>query len=233
MRIHLAVLTAALALAPLAAHAQPLGWQVLPDGNVTYTAEYTTSGSFTCGSPGFLPVGATCSASGNAITIGNGGAFLTLAFNGIASQRITAANYESRPVTLGSITKTFGGSGPFTFPASLNPNVLGFTFDLTINGSARRFGYRFDGSATELPVNCCEYFPAPNYGFGTAPPPPPYRGVSVLFERVGGLTIRTTDTAPLGVTAVVGIIPEPATVALVGLGALAVGLYGARCRPNG
>lgn len=239
MRPRAAVSAAALALAPLAAAAQPLGWSTQPDGAATYTADYTSSGRFVCGPSFFLPPGASCAAAGNSITIGSGSAFLTLAFNGVTSQRITATSSGNDVVTLGNLTKTFTGTGPFLFPVNTNPNVLGFTFELSLaslapstSTSASRYGYRFDGSTTTLPVNCCPEY-SPFLILGTTPPPPQYRGYGpVVFDRIRHLTLRTTDSAPIGVTAVVGIVPEPATVTLMGAGLLVVGAV-ARRRARG
>lgn len=189
-----------------------------------FSGTYTSSGSFFCDGAGF-PVGSTCSASGNSLTLGSGGSLLTLTYVPLAPQTILV-NGTRRPITFGSITESFSGSGPFAFPVGKNPNLLTFGFVLTITGTNNRFGFTESGSHTfgyvvtdptgTQHVNCCNYYSGYTFAGGGE------------LEQFGDVPL-STNGAPALVTGTIGTVPEPATLALT-LGGLAVLGAGARRR---
>jgi hypothetical protein len=138
--------------------------------------------------------------------------------------------------TLGTITKSFGGSGPFEFPRGINTDVLtfGFALQLTASGPAsgaavRRFGYIVAAApTTEVRVTCCENF-ATYLVLPTTQPPAPFRYGPVVFDTFTDLPLRIDATA-VGVGAAVALVPEPATIAFTAAGLAGAGLTIARRR---
>ncbi len=212
-------LTAALILAP---ELEGQGWVKLPNGEMAYITDMTTTGFFQCGDPFYL-IG-SCNVSGNSITLGSGGAFMTLTFQGI-SQIITATNV-SQQVHLGSVTKTFSGTGPFLFPTSTNMNVpLFFVYmHLATSSPLVRSGTWGAGylplSRTAIPKSCCDYLPDV-VEFSMDPSPPPFMYGGFVFDAFSGTTLTVTGE-PMDIYANVGIVPEPATIWLTGTGLVGV-----------
>jgi hypothetical protein len=230
-----AFVTAMLAAMPLVGGAQTLGWGPPADGPA-YTASYTTSATASCLNPEYLAAGMSCVASGNAITLGNNGAFLTLTFAG-STQNITATNALT-PVTLGSITQAFSGVGPFEFPRprpGLNPF---FGFDVRVAQTSPAVASSRFSLGYQLPQTPQSSLPH-LFLFGTSgfalfpvtPPPPPFRYVNVSLGGFGDMTLRT-DGSPVVLAARVSLVPEPSTFALAGVGACAV-VLAARRRERG
>ncbi|MGH7693639.1 MAG: PEP-CTERM sorting domain-containing protein, partial [Gemmatimonadaceae bacterium] len=131
----------------------------------------------------------------------------------------------AQPVQLGTATKTFGGSGPFLFPASTNINVPLFFFFINLSTTTPLPGFGQWGagylplSRTTIPKSCCDYLPdwVP---FATLPPPPGYTYGAFTFDGFFGTTMTVTEE-PLNISANVGIVPEPATIWLTGTGLVA------------
>lgn len=220
----LALAAALLVAVPVTTHAQPLGWSFV-DGEPAYTADYTTEGIFSCGTQRFLP-GTSCAATGTTLTLGNGGNFVTFAFVG-TTQRLTATA-EATPVTLATITKSFSGTGPFTFPVTSRRPGWAFGLEVRIGRDETQVRYRrLDGGTTAV-SNCCEG----NRDYLSRPVPPfdRFRYTHVVFSGFDQLVL-TTAPAPDELTVRVGLVPEPGTWALLGTGLLAVGGVARRRQP--
>lgn len=189
------------------------------DSFVLGTTAFTTSGVFTCAGFGAL----ACSGSGtNTLTLGSGSNTATLTFTGVDTE-LTVTN-RARPVTLGTFTTT--GPEDFTFPTRRNPNVAIIRFDFTLDhsepidsakttrmsfgpggGTSARYltgmGYmRFSLASLNLPEGANYSYMV--YDFNIRP-----------FALPGNGSID--------LTANVGVVPEPATMLLVG-GGLAAAL---------
>jgi hypothetical protein len=213
---HVFLFAAGLAFAP---PVSAQGWVSLPNGGLGYITNYTTTGFFTCGDPFFM-IG-SCSASGNSITLGSGGSAITFAFQGL-STFIMATNVR-QPVNLGTVSKSFSGSGPFLFPASTNINVPLFFFWVQVSTSSPLpaqgllgGGYR-PTSRTSIPVNCCDGIGSNSVSLPVTPPPAPFGYTAVVYYGFSGTTMTTTPE-PLFITSTVGIVPEPGTLWLTGTG---------------
>jgi hypothetical protein len=166
------------------------------------TTQLTTSGMFSC------RAAPTCAASGNTVVLGSGDAAVTLTFTGV--ETTVPVSNETVPVTLGTIAAS--SSSP-TFPTRLNMQlpILRFTLTLTQSApfadtSSRLLEYG-PGGRTVLPFTMgsnyllldggVEGYGAMVYTLGL--PPIPMNGFSTI-------------------TADAGVVPEPATLVLVGLG---------------
>jgi len=198
------------------------GWVHLPNGQLGYITDYTTTGFFKCAAP-FYVIG-SCSASGNTMTLGTGGSSITFTFQGVSqTQTITAG--KSAQVSLGTISKTFSGSGPHVFPGGRHRNVPLFYFSIIFNTSfpiaatdTWTGGY-LARSPTRMPDNCCDGL-GPNYvSFPVTEPPPPYGYTQLVFHDFEGTTF-TTDPYDIDITGQAAVIPEPATIWLTGSGLL-------------
>ncbi|MGH7712442.1 MAG: PEP-CTERM sorting domain-containing protein [Gemmatimonadaceae bacterium] len=222
-----AVALCAIALVAPAAVAQ--GWVHLPNGQLGYVTDNTTTGFFTCGNPFFIL--GSCSASGNTMTLGSGGSAVTFTFQGVA-QTITASAGKSTQVNVGRITKSFAGSGPHVFPASKNISAPLFFFSIIFNTSFPiagsgiwRGGYRAT-SPTGIRANCCTGGQTA-VGLPVTTPPAHYRYNQLIYYGFPSTTI-TVGPEEIDVFAKVAVIPEPATIWLTGSGL--VGLYAFRRR---
>ena len=202
-----------------ASELQSQSWVTLPNGELGYITNYTTTGFFQCGEA-YAIIG-TCQESGNSITLGSGGNFLTLIFQGI-SQAILVTNTPQRHI-LGNVTKSFSGPGQFTFPRSRNVNTPLFSLSMALNSTfpvpgalSWQLSY-FALSLTNIPCNNCDY--APQTGYATSPPPAGYGYGAVSWESIQGAGINVFP-APMQLSATAAITPEPATLVLTVTGCL-------------
>jgi PEP-CTERM motif len=210
----------AIALLPLQ-RARADGWALLPNGEWGFTQQVSTSGLFTCLNAQYYLAGGSCVASGNSVTLVSGASSMTVTFTG-SIQSVLATGIRSGPLVMGTFTKSFSG-GPFTIPPMASRFSALFNFRLTLNGSTGTSGSVTSGYTSEagnsLPYNCCEYPTWTQLGIGAVPPGLTYS--SAVFDTFAGRDI-TFDTSPHTITAAVGLVPEPASVALLMGGLLGV-----------
>lgn len=201
-----------LALLASAGTARAEPYMILPDGSLVFNAVYSTQGVFTCGS--VLP----CSGSGtNTITLGSGSSEVTISFTGV-SAAATVGNVAVS-VPLGSFN-TVADDPAFTFPSHPNPNVsvLAFTLMMTQTSPAAGAGSRFmtfgPGGGSELSVLEA---PVSFFAFPTGSNPPGFSYTLIVYSLSPfPFSLRANDVTLLAAEA--GVIPEPATLALVGSG---------------
>lgn len=211
-------------------------WTTLPNGETQYTATYSTSGSFRCWPwMDHLP-GVACSTGANSLTLEKAGSAVTFTYFGFSGSQIVES-YATRRLNLGDVTVDFTGPEPFAFPTNLRPDVNGLGWlDVTVHipgpdGSmiARTVPYSTLPVGSSLSWRGCHiFYVGCTYGIPIEPDP---RG----FIR--GLLILNPGTPPMPavdgrytITAAAAVVPEPATVALLGTGLLAVGGIAARRR---
>jgi hypothetical protein len=211
-------------------------WVTLPNGELGFITTLTTTGFFQCGDPFFMIGSCQVSANGNSLTLGSGGAFMTLTFLGL-SQSIMATNI-AQPVYVGSVTKSFSGSGQFLFPTSTNSNVpLFFLYiDIGLQAGTPLWGSVWGAaylplSRTSIPRGSWDT--GDGLGWGIIPSPEPYTYGSVALDPFWGATMTVTGE-PLQIYANAGIAPEPATIWLTGTGlaVVAASLRRRRKRPD-
>jgi hypothetical protein len=210
----------------------------LPNGELGFITTMTTTGFFQCGDPFYL-IG-SCQASGRSITLGSGGAFMTLTFQGLR-QTILATNV-SQPVHYGTVTKSFSGTTPFLFPTSKHIGVPLFFFYIqvglsgttpSLGGGTWGAGYR-PVSRTSIPKTCCDYLDNALAFVPTTPSPPPSNYSAVAFDHFWGMTMTATGE-PADIYSNMAIVPEPATIWLTGTGIMCVAaaLRRRRRKPSG
>jgi hypothetical protein len=206
------------------------GWAQLPNGNWGYTLDLASAGTFRCLSVALLPPGTSCAAAGNAITLGNAGATLTMTFTG-TTQTVTATTVGARVGPVGTITKAFGGSGPFSFPLQTNPNVflLGLTVRLETTsplpsaGAVEAFYQRV--SPAQLTGGGSRYVVFP-----VTPHPTGLRYPNVVLDGFVPPAITLDASAVVFPGLQIGVVPEPAPLALVAAGAAGLAAAAARRR---
>lgn len=209
----------------LASDLESQGWVTLPNGELGFITSLTTTGFFQCGEA-YAIIG-SCQASGNSITLGSGGSFMTMMFQGL-SQIITATNVGT-PVQLGTVTKSFSGSGPFLFPASRNINAVLFYFFINLavtgatpgwtTGSTWGAGY-LPLSRTSIPKSCCDYLPD-FVAFDAGQSPAPFNYGMLIFDGFWE-TKMTATGEPMTIYTNAAILPEPSTIWLTGTGIMCV-----------
>jgi hypothetical protein len=193
---------------------------IRPDGSVAFDTALMTSGVFRCQGP------IACSGSGtNSVTFGSGSKQATITFNGVTTA-LQVTN-RAQPVTLGTFTVV--STPGFTFPARGNVNLpllhFGLIFEHTspTPGISRR-GWTFGpGGRDQLPVLI---------GMSSVGLPldvnPPGVGYSAFVYTVRPFPFSIPANGSLDLVANVGVVPEPATMLLVGSGI--AGLLAARRR---
>ena len=168
------------------------------------TASLTTSGVFVC-----LHEPA-CSSSGSTVTLGTGEDAATLTFTGVNTP-VPITN-EALPVTLGTLAAS---SNSATFPTRTNPLLPIVRLNLTLSQSSpvastmTRWLFFGPGGDTEL-----AYLMGPSYFQLNAGPVPEGYGSMVYSFTVPAIPMNGSAD----ITANAGVVPEPATILLVGVG---------------
>jgi hypothetical protein len=209
-----------------AAPASGQAWLALPNGDVGYNTDFTTSGSFRC-TPWLLF--GTCNASGNSVVLGNAGNTMTISFEGL-SRPITVTNQQQSPIQLGTFKTVTTGSSPFQFPATRAPNggylyflfkmqsqsplpqthYLGGGFLLRASG-LRRFQQTDGITFTTIPRASGPYYPLIAYS-------------SVIFPNL------VAGDQEVDLTASPSLTPEPSTNILLASGLLGLAFFVRRRR---
>lgn len=195
-----------LALCPASAWADP--FTILPSGDVAFNVALRTTGTFACASS-FV----SCSASGNTITLGNGPDTATLIFSGVTST-VQASGLVSLPILLGQVEAT--SSEGFTFPQARHPVTPVFTFRLTIEHTSpvaetQSIGWRLGpggGAVIHAGLGGGDWLL-----FSAGESPFQY-GLAYDFDPFRGFLANGTRD----ITATLGAVPEPSTLALLGTG---------------
>jgi hypothetical protein len=186
------------------------GWTPLPNGSFGYSVSYVTSGFFSCGR---YIAGDSCFAQGNTLTLLNGGNQLVLTYEG-TSETVQPSTKPGQHVvvSLGRITKTFTGSGPFIPPRTPSPlgSYIGFgvSFQQTWPYSAvgRNFrGMHARGGTFRV------------YGGGTMDVG------DVSYSHLTNPTWAYDDFDPVELSATAAVAPEPLSLVLVATGLVGIG----------
>lgn len=223
-RIAFGLVFALVATTPAVAQGQ--GWIRLPNGQLGYVTDYTSSGFWHCNNYFINANG--CKVNGQSVTLSNAGNTLTLTYTGFQN-RITALSRGQR-APIGQITKSFTGTGPFTFPTTTTPNAFYLAFGIVVTQLAPlpssnywTGGYLMRNNNL-LPVN---YGGHTVLRFNVTPPPEPFTYSGLLMHKFTNPAF-TMDDEPMVFDASVSVTPEPATLILVGSGL--AGVFGAVAR---
>jgi hypothetical protein len=208
-----ALLSAAVALPYSTAEAQ--GWVRLPNGELGYKVDYTSTGYFYC-SNYFIPK-TSCSAHGNSVTLTNAGNALTMTYVGF-QHSVVASNGQRTPI--GYIQTTYLGTGPFTFPSTAAPNAWYLGFNLNLIASAPMLMNGWWGLGYAMQNNTLSMINRYGWGylaFPVTPPPPPATYNALVFQDLSNSPI-TAGNSLTYIDATALITPEPATIILTASG---------------
>jgi hypothetical protein len=210
--------SAMMALLLPTASLQGQGWQRLPNGELGYRTDYTSTGYFGCNNY-FLTKGA-CSVNGSSVTLTNGGNTLTLTYHGYSSSVLATGRSKTTPI--GYIEKSYTGTGPFIFPRTASPNADYVSFGILLSTVVPvmssgwwQGGYMMSGN-TLHPVNCCNGAYT-TFALPVTPPPPPANYRHIAFYDFTNPEFAQ-DNQRMYFDAQVSITPEPATIVLLGTG---------------
>lgn len=217
-------ITAVLALMMTAARAGAQ-WTKEPDGSVTYAFDYSTTGAFTCMTQN-IAIG-SCMADGNSVTLERDGATMTMTYAGVSGPG-AISNAFLFPMSLGVLTTTFGGIGPFVPPdmsfVTQVLTTLTITVDHTIAG-VPPLAFCRSMSPTDAGI-FTDYYSAscPSYRRFLLPEgPTSARDAFIRLAYTYPIPYKP-NTATF--TAYPTIVPEPGTWALMGTGLLGLGGIG-------
>lgn len=208
--------TAALAGMVIAGSAGAQTFSVLPSGDVVFTTPYTFSGTFVCGNYAYF-AGASCANTSSGVHLTSGAATLDLSFEG-ASGTFTSSPAGPLPLIVGTVDVVEGGTGAFLYPTAVTGYSQWF-FQLPISLSgAGAVAYHFysSGPTSSITAGGGAYIVQP------IPPGdqvPGYNYPALVYTGPGAITIGP-GSATFPLTAQVGLVPEPSSLALLGTGLL-------------
>lgn len=174
-----------------------------------FSTAVTTAGSFDCRSS------IVCSGEGtNSITFGSGAGTATITFTGV-NATIDVTN-RARPTTLGAfeLTATDGFTFP-TFPTNPRLPILQFLMTVThtapVAGTSTKRWLFGPGGGMALPIQM-------GTSYLTFPAGPNAHGYTFIVYTVNPFPFTLNPNATTALTADVGVVPEPATMVLLGTG---------------
>ncbi|MGV3710636.1 MAG: PEP-CTERM sorting domain-containing protein [Gemmatimonas sp.] len=201
-------------------HAQ---WAPGPGGDYEVTLSYKTSATFSCFRVHYHAQPCTSDAAG--LTLWNGDAFARFTFAGVEASA-THTNVRKPGAPIGMVKVTFGGTGLYTWPQLLTPGQASFTMQMALEqtgvanpGKSWSTAWFTVLSPTRLGSSLSSdwFIIDPDFPHPHSPNP----GVAV-FDRLQAPQFTTGQDASFEMTAWVGVIPEPSTYALLGMGLVAI-----------
>jgi hypothetical protein len=194
------------------------GWQRLPNGELGYRTDYTSTGYFACNN--YFLVRSACRVNGSSVTLTNGGNSLTLTYHGFSSSVLATA--QTKTTAIGYIEKSYTGTGPFIFPKLATPDAWYLSFGIMLSTVVPvmstgwwQGGYMMSRNTLQA-VNCCGAG-SNVLAFPVTPPPPPATYRNVAFYDFTNPEFAQ-DNQRMYFDAQVSITPEPATIVLLGTG---------------
>jgi hypothetical protein len=200
-------------LAGVAGAQDRTGWTRLPNGEWGIMVNYATSGVFQCGR--YVPKG-SCVAQGNKLSMTNFGNTLTLEFHGVQDAVFASSKVGPQyhpPFSLGTITKTYTGTGPFTPKLGTVPrNYIKFYLSA---GFATPFGQVGGDLNARLNAHHGQFHMSGGKGV--------LEGARIAIDNVSRPDWDYNDFAPVDFTATATVNPEPVTMLMVGSGLVGIG----------